>query len=73
MRIKSVKAHWIQIPIEVDRQHVSDYGRLRTFDAAILRVETEDGIVGWGEGKNAAGSAGEYAALVHLQFGDTTS
>ena len=39
---------------------------LRTFDAAILRIETEDGIVGWGEGKNAAGSAGNYAALVHL-------
>ena len=26
----------------------------------------ECGIVGWGEGKNAAGSAGDYAALVHL-------
>lgn len=66
MRIKSVKAHWVQIPIEEDRQHVSDFGRLRTFDAAILRIETEDGIVGWGEGKNAAGSAGDYSALVHL-------
>ena len=26
-----------------------------------LRIETDDGIVGWGEGKNAAGSAGTYA------------
>ena len=50
MRIKSVKAHWVQIPIEEGRQHVSDFGRLRTFDAAILRVETEDGFVGWGDG-----------------------
>jgi L-alanine-DL-glutamate epimerase-like enolase superfamily enzyme len=66
MRIKTVQAWWVQIPIEEARQHVSDFGRLRTFDAAILRIETEDGIVGWGEGKNAAGSAGEYAALVHL-------
>jgi len=66
MRIKSVQAWWVQIPIEESRQHVSDFGRLRTFDAAILRVETESGIVGWGEGKNAAGSAGQYAALVHL-------
>lgn len=66
MRIKSVQAWWVQIPIEEDRQHVSDFGRLRTFDAAILRVETENGVVGWGEGKNAAGSAGNYAALVHL-------
>jgi L-alanine-DL-glutamate epimerase-like enolase superfamily enzyme len=74
MRIKSVQAWWVQIPIEEARQHVSDFGRLRTFDAAILRIETEDGIVGWGEGKNAAGSAGNYAALVHLlnhEFGPT--
>jgi L-alanine-DL-glutamate epimerase-like enolase superfamily enzyme len=66
MHIKSVQAWWVQIPIEEARQHVSDFGRLRTFDAAILRIETEDGTIGWGEGKNAAGSAGDYAALVHL-------
>lgn len=66
MRIKTVQAWWVQIPIEEANQHVSDFGRLRTFDAAILRIETEDGIIGWGEGKNAAGSAGDYAALVHL-------
>jgi L-alanine-DL-glutamate epimerase-like enolase superfamily enzyme len=42
----------------------SDFGQVTTFDAAILRIETDDGIVGWGEGKNAAGSAGTYGALV---------
>jgi L-alanine-DL-glutamate epimerase-like enolase superfamily enzyme len=66
MRITSVQAWWVQIPIDAARQHVSDFGRLRTFDAAIIRIETESGIVGWGEGKNAAGSAGHYAALVYL-------
>ena len=66
MRIKSAEAWWVQIPIETDRQHVSDFGRLRSFDAAILRLETDDGLVGWGEGKNAAGSAGQYSTLVHL-------
>jgi len=66
MRIKSVDARWIRIPIEESRQHVSDFGRLRTFDAAIVRIETQAGVVGWGEGKNAAGSSGQYAALVHL-------
>lgn len=74
MRIKSIEARWVQIPIEESRQHVSDFGRLRTFDAAIVRIETEDGIIGWGEGKNAAGSAGQYSALVHLinhEFGPT--
>jgi len=66
MRIKSAQAWWVSIPIETSRQHRSDFGTLTTFDAAILRIETEDGLVGWGEGKNAAGSAGVYAALVHL-------
>ncbi len=66
MRIKSVKAWWVSIPIEQARQHRSDFGTLTTFDAAILRIETDDGLVGWGEGKNAAGSSGQYAALVHL-------
>lgn len=66
MRIASVQAWWVQIPIEEQRQHVSDFGRLRTFDAAILRIETDSGLVGWGEGKNAAGSAGTYGALVHM-------
>jgi L-alanine-DL-glutamate epimerase-like enolase superfamily enzyme len=66
MRIKSAQAWWISIPIETALQHRSDFGTLTNFDAAILRIETDDGLVGWGEGKNAAGSAGEYAALVHL-------
>ncbi len=47
-------------------QHRSDFGQVTTFDAAILRIETDDGLVGWGEGKNAAGSAGSYGALVHM-------
>ncbi len=66
MRITSAQAWWVQIPIAADKQHVSDFGRLRTFDAAILRLETDDGLIGWGEAKNAAGSAGEYGTLVHL-------
>jgi L-alanine-DL-glutamate epimerase-like enolase superfamily enzyme len=66
MRIKSARAWWVRIPIESSRQHRSDFGQLTTFDAAILRIETDDGLVGWGEGKNAAGSAGTYAALVHM-------
>lgn len=66
MRIKSAEAWWVSVPIEAARQHRSDFGTLTTFDSAILRIETEDGLVGWGEGKNAAGSAGEYGTLVHL-------
>ncbi len=66
MRVKSVQAWWIQIPIETQRQHVSDFGRLTTFDSAIVKIVTDDGLIGWGEGKNAAGSAGFYGTLVHL-------
>ena len=66
MRIKHGQAWWVRIPIETARQHRSDFGQVRTFDAAILRIETDDGLVGWGEGKNAAGSAGTYGALVHM-------
>ncbi|CAN5389999.1 mandelate racemase/muconate lactonizing enzyme family protein [soil metagenome] len=66
MKITRVEASWVSIPIAPERQHVSDFGRLQTFDAAIVRVETDSGLIGWGEGKNAAGSAGNYAALVTL-------
>ncbi|QDZ03473.1 mandelate racemase/muconate lactonizing enzyme family protein [Nitratireductor mangrovi] len=66
MRIARVDAWWVRIPIEESRQHRSDFGQITTFDSAIVRVEAEGGIVGWGEGKNAAGSAGSYAGLVHL-------
>ena len=66
MRIKKTQAWWVRIPIEAARQHRSDFGQVRTFDAAILSIETEDGLTGWGEAKNAAGSAGSYGALVHL-------
>jgi len=66
MRIKTVQARWVRIPIAEERQHRSDFGQVQTFDAAILRIETDDGLVGWGEGKNAAGSAGHYGALVHM-------
>ncbi|TIX35976.1 MAG: mandelate racemase/muconate lactonizing enzyme family protein, partial [Mesorhizobium sp.] len=53
MRIKTVQAWWVRIPIEAAKQHRSDFGQVTTFDAAILRIETDDGLVGWGEGKNA--------------------
>lgn len=63
MKIDSVDAWWVQIPIPESKRHVSDFGSVATFDALVVRVETDTGIVGFGEGKNAAGSAGTYAAL----------
>src|SRR5579871_5873669 len=65
-RITRVQARWVQFPIAQERQHRSDFGQIDRFDTAILRIETAGGLVGWGEAKNAAGSAGNYAALVEL-------
>ena len=51
-------------PIAPERQHVSDFGRIASFDMALVRIETDDGSVGWGEAKAAVGSAGSCATLV---------
>ena len=64
MLIRSVHARWVHCPIPEAEQHVSDFGRITSFDAAIVRVETDDGLVGWGEAKAAVGSAGAYRSVV---------
>jgi D-galactarolactone cycloisomerase len=62
--VRHVGARWLHCPIPVERQHVSDFGRITAFDMALVRVETDDGLVGWGEAKAAVGSAGGCRALV---------
>lgn len=72
MKITRVGASWVQIPIPPDKQHSSDFGRATTFDSAIVRIDTDAGIVGWGEAKVAAGSVGDYSgvvAVVNQEFG----
>jgi D-galactarolactone cycloisomerase len=64
MRIRDVEAFWLHCPIPYDQQHISDFGRLASFDMTLVRVTTEDGCVGHGEAKAAVGSAGVCAALV---------
>jgi D-galactarolactone cycloisomerase len=64
MRITDVNAIWLHCPIPYERQHVSDFGRIASFDATLVSVTTEDGRVGYGEAKAAVGSAGVCAALV---------
>lgn len=66
MRIERLEASWVQFPIERERQHTSDFGKLASFDALIVRIETACGHVGWGEGQNSAGSEGRYGPLVTL-------
>lgn len=64
MKIGNVEARWLHCPIAPERQHVSDFGRIASFDMALVRIETADGEVGWGEAKASVGSAGSCAALV---------
>ena len=41
MIIRSVDATWLSVPIPLERQHVSDFGRITSFDMALVRIETE--------------------------------
>ncbi len=66
MKIRSVDAAWLHCPLDPARQHVSDFGRLTAFDAVLVTIVTEDGLVGYGEAKPAVGSAGHGAALVTI-------
>lgn len=63
MIIRSVTAHWLHVPIPAERQHRSDFGVADSFDSTLVRVETDDGLVGYGESKAAVGSAGVNHAL----------
>ena len=64
MKIKVVEARWLRVPLHGAQQHVSDFGRQSTFDMAIVRIETDSGLVGWGEAKSAVGSSANCAAVV---------
>ena len=66
MKIKSIKANWVHIPIPLELQHISDFGRVASFDSVIVRIETTCGIVGWGEAKQEVGSASNCIALTSL-------
>ena len=70
MQIKSVEARWLSVPIPPERRHRSDFGLHTSFDTAIVRVETDTGLVGWGEAKAAVGGSGTYAALSHIVNAD---
>jgi L-alanine-DL-glutamate epimerase-like enolase superfamily enzyme len=66
VKITSVEAVWLHVPLPAEAQHRSDFGQLRAFDGVLVRVRTQEGLVGWGEAKPAVGSSGHGAALVAI-------
>ncbi|MCY2957025.1 MAG: mandelate racemase/muconate lactonizing enzyme family protein [Planctomycetota bacterium] len=66
MKIRDVQARWLHCPLPSDRQHISDFGRITSFDAVLVTITTDDGLTGYGEAKPAVGSAGNGAALVAI-------
>ena len=66
MKITGIEATWLQVPIAEAQQHHSDFGRAATFDTALVRVDTDAGITGWGESKVSAGSFGDYHGVVAI-------
>jgi L-alanine-DL-glutamate epimerase-like enolase superfamily enzyme len=72
MKITRVEATWLQVPIAPAQQHASDFGLATTFDTALVRVDTDAGLTGWGEAKVSAGSSGDYhgvVAIINQEFG----
>lgn len=66
MRIKNIFARWLHVPIAPENQHVSDFGRISSFDSVLVCVETECGLKGWGEAKEEVGSSANCSGLVAL-------
>ncbi|PLC48198.1 enolase [Pollutimonas subterranea] len=72
MKIKSILARWLHVPIPHEKQHVSDFGRVASFDSVLVRIETVSGLVGWGEAKEEVGSEANcrgLVALINQKFG----
>jgi L-alanine-DL-glutamate epimerase-like enolase superfamily enzyme len=71
MKITSVRATWLHVPIPPERQHTSDFGKIASFDSVIVRIDTDAGLVGWGEAKAGVGSAASgsgLAAIINLDY-----
>jgi L-alanine-DL-glutamate epimerase-like enolase superfamily enzyme len=66
LKIESVDAVWLHVPLPAEKQHRSDFGRITAFDGVLVSVRAEHGSIGYGEAKPAVGSSGDGAALVAI-------
>lgn len=66
MIITNVEAKWISFPIPEQDQHVSDFGRISSFDMTLVIITLENGMQGYGEAKASVGSQGSCEGLVAI-------
>lgn len=66
MRITNVEARWLRYHIPEERRHTSDFGTVPTFDMALVRVDTDADITGYGEAKGGIGNAAINAPIVSI-------
>ena len=66
MKITSVQAWWLHVPIPEAQRHRSDFGLVSSFDMTLVRIETANGLVGHGEAKATVASAGDNRALAGM-------
>ena len=66
MAIKSIQPFAVQLPFEIGGPKPLFAGKPRHMDILFVRVETTDGVVGWGEGFGLAVWPATRAAVQEL-------
>jgi len=69
MKIRELKAYPVSVPVPEDKQVRVGIGRMVKRDAVVVRVKTEDGIVGYGESHHGR-CPGAVAHLVNTTLSD---
>ncbi len=49
MKIRNIRAYQVDLPLHEGSYNWSGGKSVQVFDSTIVRVETDDGLVGWGE------------------------
>ncbi len=66
MKITAIRASWLRVPIPESKASTSDFGRNVSFNTTLVRVETDEGLIGYGEAKATVGSLGNQRPLVAI-------
>ena len=63
MKIPDVTAVWLHCPIPYEQQHVSDFGRMASFDCVLVTVTTESGLARLWRGEGRRGQCGQLRGV----------